>query len=83
MITIYGHSRCGWCVKAKQLAERYGMEYEWKDTDAGSNLATLKSILPDVKTVPQIWWNDKHIGGYEQFATEVENTRSDYGHGKI
>jgi glutaredoxin len=36
----------------------------------------LKSILPDVKTVPQIWWHGKHIGGYEDFASEIENTRS-------
>ena len=83
MITIYGHSRCGWCTKAKKLAESYNLEYNYKDTDIQENLNDLKKDLPNVKTVPQIWWDDRHIGGYEDFASEIENTRSDYGNGRI
>lgn len=79
MITIYGHPRCGWCIRAKRLADRYNLTYEWKDTDDPENLNTLKSKLPDAKTVPQIWWHDRHIGGYEDFAAEVENTIGGYG----
>lgn len=72
MITIYGHARCGWCVRAKNLAAKHKLEYEWKDTDDQENLNNLKIKLPNVKTVPQIWWDEKHIGGYEQFASEIE-----------
>jgi glutaredoxin 1 len=83
MITIYGHSRCGWCTKAKKLAESYNLEYNYKDTDIQENLNDLKKDLPNVKTVPQIWWDNRYIGGYEDFAAEIENTRSDYGNGEI
>lgn len=79
MITIYGHQRCGYCRKAKKLAEQYNLKYEWRDTDEGDNLNQLKAILPNAKTVPQIWWNESHIGGYEDFATEVQNTLGGYG----
>lgn len=79
MITIYGNQRCGWCKRAKSLAEMYNLKYEWLDTDDANNLANLKSKLPEVKTIPQIWWNDNHIGGYEQFATEIENAIGGYG----
>lgn len=81
MITIYGHQRCGWCKKAKQLAEQYELKYEWLDTDTDEILNNLKLALPNVKTVPQIWWGEKHIGGYEDFAAEVENTLGNYGQG--
>lgn len=79
MITIYGHQRCGWCTKAKNLAEQYGLKYQWKDTDVMENLNELKKKIPDVKTIPQIWWDDRHIGGYELFSAEIENTIGNYG----
>jgi glutaredoxin len=83
MITIYGHTRCGWCVKAKALADRYNLEYQWKDTDNQENLNELKTMFPNVRTVPQIWWDQRHIGGYEQFTSEIENTLGNYGQDKV
>lgn len=83
MITIYGHTRCGWCVKAKRLAEQYNLKYVWKDTDISENLNELKTALPSVKTVPQIWWDERYIGGYEMFSSEVENTIGNYGQGNF
>lgn len=79
MITIYGHQRCSWCTKAKTLAERYGLKYVWKDTDDEANINELKLKFPAVKTVPQIWWDDRYIGGYDRFSTEIENTIGNYG----
>lgn len=79
MITIYGHPRCGWCKRAKSLAEQYELKYEWLDTDIPEVLANLKSALPDKKTVPQIFWGERYIGGYEDFAAEIENTIGNYG----
>jgi len=79
MIVIYGHQRCGYCRKAKKLAEQYNLQFEWIDTDEDQNLNELKSLLPNAKTVPQIWWNGNHIGGYDEFSAEVQNTIGGYG----
>lgn len=79
MITIYGNNVCGYCRKAKNLAEMYNLKYEWKDTDDSETLNELKTSLPGVRTIPQIWWNGAHIGGYEDFAREIENTIGNYG----
>ena len=76
MIVIYGKSSCGWCDKAMSLAEQYALDYEHRSVDNDYYKQQLKAMMPDVKTVPQIWWHGKYIGGYEQFATEIENTRS-------
>jgi hypothetical protein len=36
----------------------------------------MYDLKPDAETVPQIWWHDNYIGGYNEFATEIENTRN-------
>lgn len=74
---------CGWCRKAKKLAEQYNLPHEWLDTDNEEILKSLKSQLPEVKTIPQIWWGDRHIGGYDNFAVEIQNTIGGYGEQKI
>lgn len=83
MITIYGHSRCSWCVKAKAVVETYGLKYVWKDTDIQENINDLKIKFPNVKSVPQIWWDERHIGGYDQLTSEIENTLGNYGQDKF
>ena len=83
MVIIYGNQVCSFCLRAKALATRYNLQYEWRDTDDDATLNELKIKLPDVKTIPQIWWHDKYIGGYEDFATEVQNTLGGYGDGSF
>lgn len=82
MIVIYGAEWCMWCMKAKQLAENYQLDYNWKDTDNPQHKQELKTLLPSAKTIPQIWWHENHIGGYDQFAAEIEQTRN-FGQDKL
>jgi len=79
MIQIYGNPFCPWCEKAKDLVERYGLKYEYLNTDEPENHKSLKEIMPDAKTIPQIWWGGRHIGGYSELVTEIENTVGNYG----
>lgn len=74
MVIIYGKENCPWCIKAKNLAEQYKLKYEYLDIGIPAQREALFSKFPEAKTVPQIWWNDRHIGGYEDFASEIENT---------
>ena len=83
MVIIYGNQVCSFCLRAKALAARHNIQYEWRDTDDDATLNELKIKLPDVKTIPQIWWHGKYIGGYEDFATEVQNTLGGYGDGSF
>ena len=76
MVIIYGAEWCGYCIRAKKLAEQYQLDFEFKDVDTDEVKEQLKVLLPDYKTIPQIWWHGIHIGGYDNFAHEVENTRS-------
>lgn len=76
MVVIYGAEWCSYCLKAKALAEQYQIDFEFKNTDNADIKQQLKTLLPSVKTIPQIWWHGNHIGGYDDFAREIEETRN-------
>ena len=78
-ITIYGKSNCPWCDKAKQLAKRYQLDYNYKNISLKKHYDEMKQSVPDVKSVPQIFWNKRYIGGYSEFSKEIENTMGGYG----
>jgi glutaredoxin 1 len=82
MIKIYGTPTCGFCLRAKKLAERHGLTYEYFDVTYSKYRDQMNEALGSktAETVPQIWWYDKHIGGYQEFSEEIDNTRT-YGDG--
>lgn len=66
-IVIYGKPRCTYCTAAKQLCEQRQFDYEYKLLDADYTAEELFTLVPDAKTFPQIFINDRPIGGYSQF----------------
>lgn len=67
--TIYGKPNCPFCDQAKRLAESEGFEFEYKDVMADKEAReALVARLPGTRTVPQIFYGDKHVGGYTEFA---------------
>lgn len=75
MIEIYGKSNCGYCAMAVDLAKKYRLNYEYKDATDLDIYSDLLEKIGSVPTVPQIFWHGRHIGGYENFLLEIENTR--------
>ena len=85
MIEIYGASWCSYCKKAKELVESLSLPLSYKDVEADGVYDELSARKPEgaSKTIPQIWWHDRYIGGYTELATEIENTRGGFGDGKF
>jgi glutaredoxin 1 len=71
-ILIYGKPSCVYCDRAKELCSLKFYEFEYKDVTEAENLTELKSKVPNVKTVPQIFIDDGLIGGYDDFKVFVE-----------
>lgn len=67
MLTIYSKENCPWCVKAKDAMTQCGIEYEEIniEQDKGARDFLMHAVL---KTVPQIFYDDEYIGGYEELA---------------
>jgi len=82
MIDIYGTPVCTWCAKAKETAEAIGVKYNYIDITEDNNMEIFAEKFPNAKTVPQITWHGRHLGGYTEFASEIENTRT-FGDGPI
>ena len=61
MLEIYGKSYCDWCTKAVELANSYNLNHTYYNCDDNVNALLLRERFPEIKTLPQIWWNGKHI----------------------
>ena len=63
-IEVYSSNYCPYCVKAKALLERKGVDFEEIDVtnDDEARVALVKKAN-GLRTVPQIFIDDKHIGG--------------------
>lgn len=83
MIEIYGTEICSFCLRAKRLADQYQMKYVWKDVHEKEVSEELRKRIGDYSTIPQIFWNDRHVGGYSEFVLEIENTTGGYGEGQF
>ena len=65
-IVIYTQDMCGYCVEAIKEFETREWEYTSHNIKHADNYDNLKKLLPEVKTVPQIWIDGNHIGGYDE-----------------
>ena len=76
MFEVYGTSSCHYCAMARELLENWGKKYDY--IDIGESVEQTKEFFSkfnDTRTVPQIVWDGKHIGGY----TELREWLKDYG----
>jgi len=63
-VEIYTKWGCGYCVRAKHLLDGKGVPYEEYDiTMGGPHKAELRERAPHYSTVPQIFIDDRGIGG--------------------
>lgn len=80
---IYSKENCPYCVRAKALLKKLNIEYnEFVIGEQGSKLlesnqtwATREDLLeraPNARTVPQIWLDGEHIGGYTELAAKMQ-----------
>ncbi len=63
-VEIYTWSRCPFCIRAKGLLDKKGVEYTEYCIDGDEDAREKMSIRANGRTsVPQIFIEDRHIGG--------------------
>ena len=68
-VKIYTTTYCPYCDRAKALLKRKGAAYEEIDvTDDDGARERLVKMAGGLKTVPQIWVGQTHVGGYSDLA---------------
>jgi glutaredoxin 3 len=64
-VRIYTTNYCGYCVRAKDFLSRKGVSYEEIDVTGNDEMrARLVEMSGGMRTVPQIFIGDTHVGGY-------------------
>ncbi|MCP3729347.1 glutaredoxin 3 [Sphingomonas sp. MG17] len=68
-IEIYTKAFCGYCARAKALLDSKGADYEEYDiTMGGPRRPEMIQRAGGRTTVPQIFIDDRHIGGSDELA---------------
>ena len=68
-IIVYSKPACVYCEKAKALLTRLGYEYTEKVVTKDISLPELfEELGKQVRTIPQIVIDKKHIGGYNELT---------------
>lgn len=68
-VEIYTKFLCPYCTRAKRLLDERGAHYEEYDiTMGGPRREEMLSRAPGHFTVPQIFINDRHVGGSDELT---------------
>ena len=67
---IFGKEDCRYCTQAKELLDAKGINYNYIDI---THNVGIQNKMKDngLRSVPQIWKDGFHIGGYTELVTVV------------
>lgn len=67
-IIVYSTAMCPYCVRAKNLLQMKGAEWEEIRVDFDRDQMRIMMEKSNRRTVPQIFIGDYHVGGYDDLA---------------
>jgi len=76
---VWSKDNCTFCDQAKALLEQRNIAYEEKKIGYGFTREDLLEAVPSARTVPQIFVNNNHVGGFTELRKYIEETAGGYG----
>ncbi len=67
-VVVYSTAVCPYCVRAKDLLKHKGVSYEEIRVDSDPQQLQEMMQRSQRRTVPQIFIDDHHIGGFDDLA---------------
>lgn len=67
-VVMYTTAICPYCVRAKVLLQRKGVDYEERRIEGSRELMREMLERSQRRTVPQIFIDDFHVGGFDDLA---------------
>ena len=72
-VSIYTKDNCIWCDRAKILLDSKKISFNEIDlSDDSERLKFYEKIGDNVKTVPQVFIDDKRIGGFQDLKVFLD-----------
>ena len=72
---VWSKPGCSQCDSAKHLLKTKGIEYEEKNIAEGHKIEDLLALVPNARTMPQIWLDGEHLGGYDQLEAKLKEIK--------
>lgn len=69
---VWSKNACPFCDQAKNLLKLKGIEYEERNISRDWTREQLLEAVPDARTVPQIFLDDKLIGGFTELRKHLQ-----------
>jgi glutaredoxin 3 len=69
--TVWSKYSCQFCEQAKALLKSHNIEYEERRIGDGWTREDLLEAVPTARTVPQIFMDDQHIGGFVELREHI------------
>jgi glutaredoxin 3 len=69
---VWSKNQCPYCDQAKGLLKMKGVEFEERNVSTDWTREQLLEAVPNARTVPQIFLDDKLIGGFTELKQYFE-----------
>ncbi len=69
---IWSRDSCPFCEQAKALLTQRGIAFEERRIGEGYTREQLLEAVPTARTVPQIFLDDQHIGGFTELKRHLQ-----------
>jgi glutaredoxin len=70
---VWSKPSCVYCEKSKALLKSKGIMYEEKNIAEGYDIQDLLELVPNAKTMPQIWLDEEHVGGFFELEKKLKD----------
>ena len=69
---VWSKNQCPYCDQAKALLKMKGVDFEERNIQKDYTREQLLEAVPNARTVPQIFLDDKLIGGFTELKKYFE-----------
>lgn len=72
---VWSKDACPFCVQAKALLESKSIEIEERNVSKDWTKEQLLEAVPNARTLPQIFLDDQHIGGFTELKKHLTENK--------
>ena len=69
---VWSKDHCPYCVQAKNLLNSKNIEFEERNINHNYTREQLLEAVPNARTLPQIFIDDKLIGGFTELRQHLQ-----------
>lgn len=80
---VWSKYHCPYCDQAKALLTQKGIAFEERKIGDGYTREELLEAVPTARTVPQIFLDEKLVGGFTELKKYFEQESQGYGDGEL